>query len=52
MIIKKLVRSGNSQAIILDQKYLKEAGLSDDTQFEIIVLPKSIIMRSIQQDTK
>ena len=50
MIIKKLTKTGNSQAIVLDKAILKAAHLGDNTLFSIHVNPNGgITIQSVEE---
>lgn len=48
MLVKKLVRHGNSQAIALDKQTLNAAGLDENAMFQIIIEPNGgLLIRSV-----
>lgn len=49
MIIKKLKKSGNSKAIIIDKALLLAAGLDENALFQMIINPKGgMLIQSIE----
>ena len=49
MIVKSLIKHGNSKAIVIDKALLAAAGLDEDTLFQISVDPNGgITIQSIQ----
>lgn len=49
MYIKKLSKSGNSKAILIDKALLQAAGLNDDTLFAVVINPNGgLTIQSIE----
>lgn len=49
MVIKKLTKSGNSRAIVIDKALLQEAGLDEDALFQITINPAGgMVIESVQ----
>ncbi len=52
MIIKQLIQSGNSKAIVIDKALLQAAGLDENTLFQVIVNPNGgLLIQSIHPST-
>jgi antitoxin MazE len=49
-MIKKLVRHGNSRALVIDRPILELLNISDDTEIEIITDGTSLTMRPLRSD--
>ena len=47
-MIKKLVRHGNSRAIVIDKPVLDLLNIGEDTEIEIITDGNSLIMRPVR----
>ncbi|MBS0621122.1 MAG: hypothetical protein JSS61_06660 [Verrucomicrobia bacterium] len=47
-MIKRLVKHGNSRAIVIDKGILQAAGLRDDTSFQLVVNPSGgLLIQSV-----
>lgn len=52
-MIKKLVKHGNSRALIVDKSFLEAAGLTEDALFQVIVNPNGgLLIESVEDSTK
>jgi antitoxin component of MazEF toxin-antitoxin module len=49
-MIKKLVRHGNSRALVIDKPILELLRITDETEIEIITDGTSLTMRPVDQD--
>jgi len=49
-MIKKLVRHGNSRALVIDKPVLELLNIDDDTEVEIITDGTLLIMRPVRAD--
>ncbi|HEX9093752.1 MAG TPA: AbrB/MazE/SpoVT family DNA-binding domain-containing protein [Coriobacteriia bacterium] len=49
-MIKKLVRHGNSRALVIDKPILDLLNISDDTEIEIVTDGTSLTMRPVRSD--
>ena len=51
IVIKRLIKHGNSQAIVVDKSLLEAAGISEDAFFQITVNPSGgLIIQSIEDN--
>lgn len=49
-MIKRLIRHGNSRAIVVDKILLEAAGLSEDATFQISVNPSGgLVIQSVEE---
>ena len=49
MIIKKLTKSGNSKAIVIDKTLLQAAGLDENALFQIVINPNGgMLIQSVE----
>lgn len=49
MIIKSLMQSGNSKAIVIDKALLQAAGLGENALFQIVINPNGgMLIQSVQ----
>jgi antitoxin MazE len=51
-VIKKLVRHGNSRALVIDKPILDLLNISDDTEIEIVTDGASLTMRPVRSDVE
>ena len=49
-MIKKLVRHGNSRALVIDKPILELLNITDDTEIEIVTDGTSLTMRPVAVD--
>ena len=49
-MIKKLVRHGNSRALVIDKPVLDLLNIDEDTEIEIITDGTSLIMRPVRRE--
>jgi antitoxin MazE len=49
-VIKKLVRHGNSRALVIDKPILELLNITDETEIEIITDGTSLTMRPLRSD--
>jgi antitoxin MazE len=49
-MIKKLVRHGNSRALVIDKPILELLNITDETEIEIITDGTSLTMRPVRSD--
>jgi antitoxin MazE len=50
-VIKKLVRHGNSRALVIEKPILELLNIDDDTEIEIITDGDALIMRPLRPGT-
>ncbi len=51
-MIKRLIKHGNSRAIVVDKSLLEAAGISEDALFQISVNPSGgLVIQSVEDDT-
>ncbi len=49
MIIKQLIQSGNSKAIVIDKMLLQAAGLDENALFQVVINPNGgMLIQSVQ----
>jgi antitoxin MazE len=51
-LIKKLVRHGNSRALVIDKPILDLLNIAEDTEIEIITDGTALIMRPVRSDAE
>lgn len=52
-MIKRLIKHGNSRAIVVDKALLEAAGLAEDTLFQVCINPNGgLIIQSIQDSAQ
>ena len=51
-MLKRLIKHGNSRAIVVDKAILEAAGLSEDALFQISVNPSDGLVIQSVEDTK
>lgn len=51
-MIKKLVRHGNSRALVIDKPILELLNITDETEIEIITDGTSLMLRPVQSDAE
>jgi antitoxin component of MazEF toxin-antitoxin module len=50
-MIKRLIKHGNSRAIVVDKALLEAAGISDDAMFQISINPSGgIVIQSVENN--
>lgn len=50
-MMKKLIRHGNSRAIVVDKALLEAAGLNENTLFQVTVNPSGgLVIQSLEQN--
>lgn len=49
-MIKKLVRHGNSRALVIDKPILELLNIDDETEIEIVTDGEALIMRPVRAD--
>ena len=49
---KKLVKHGNSSALVLDKAILKLLGITEDAEFNITILGNKMLIEPVQEATK
>lgn len=50
-MIKRLIKHGNSRAIVVDKSLLEAAGISEDAFFQISINPSGgLIIQSVESD--
>ena len=52
IMLKRLIKHGNSRAIVVDKAILEVAGITEDTLFQISVNPSGGLVIQSVQDTK
>ncbi|WP_068466303.1 AbrB/MazE/SpoVT family DNA-binding domain-containing protein [Candidatus Protochlamydia phocaeensis] len=49
-MIKRLIKHGNSQALVIDKALLQAAGLDEQASFQITVHPDGLTIQSVRED--
>lgn len=52
-MLKRLIKHGNSRAIVVDKALLEAAGISEDALFQIVVTPNGgLLIQSLEDPQK
>jgi antitoxin component of MazEF toxin-antitoxin module len=52
-MIKRLIKHGNSRAIVVDKAMLEAAGIAEDALFQVTINPNGgLIIQSLEDDAK